>query len=91
MRTSWYSIFLALAIACGSSFAEEQTCHTRCVSDCNASCPDAKVCNPDTETDCGEGPPQPSGFCEADRVCVAKNFLCKNVELNVYCFFLILK
>ena len=76
MRISWYSLFLAFAITYGSSFAAEQTCHTRCVSDCNASCPDPKVCSA-TETDCGEGPPHPSGFCKADRVCAAENCLCK--------------
>ena len=70
---------LVLAMACVSTFAEEQTCHTRCVSDCNAQCPDAKVCS-GTEIDCGEGPPHPSGFCDADRICVAENCLCKPIN-----------
>ena len=77
MRTTPQSLFLALAISCGLTLAQEQSCHTRCVSDCNASCPDPKVCS-ENEVDCGEGPPHPSGFCEADRVCVAKDCLCKH-------------
>ena len=58
------------------------TCETRCISDCEASCPDAKVCS-DNEVDCGEGPPHPSGFCEADRACVAKNCECKYTFIDI--------
>ena len=68
--------YLTIIITCGTTNGVEQTCETRCISDCEASCPDAKVCS-DNEVDCGEGPPHPSGFCDADRVCVAKNCECK--------------
>ena len=76
MRTTSQSLFLALAICCGLTLAQE-TCRTRCESDCNAKCEDPKVCS-ENEVDCGDGPPHPSGFCPADKVCVAKDCLCKH-------------
>ena len=86
MRNVIYSIVLTLIIACGTTIAEEQTCHTRCVSDCEASCADPIVCT-EEELDCGEGPKcggrNCGGFCEHDRLCVAKNCECKYIFLGV--------
>merc|ERR1712051_678393 len=75
MKLVFYLPILTIIITCGTTNGVEQTCETRCISDYEASCPDAKVCS-DNEVDCGEGPPHPSGFCEADRACVAKNCEC---------------
>ena len=76
MQSVIYSFVLILLITCGTNIAEEQTCQDRCVNDCKATCPDKKVCT-ENEIDCGEGPPNPLGHCEADRVCVAKHCECK--------------
>lgn len=85
MRSLIYSIVLTLIIACGTTIAEEPTCHTRCVSDCEASCRDAIVCT-EEELDCGEGPKcggqNCGGFCEHDRLCVAKNCECPAKDSN---------
>ena len=82
MKLVFYLPILTIIITCGTTNGVEQTCETRCISDCEASCPDAKVCS-DNEVDCGEGPPHPSGFCEADRNCVAKNCECKYNFSNI--------
>ena len=84
-----YLPILTIIITCGTTNGVEQTCETRCISDCEASCPDAKVCS-ENEVDCGEGPPHPSGFCDADRVCVAKNCECRLKFPNPFSYHYIL-
>ena len=90
MHLVFYLPILTIIITCGTTNGVEQTCETRCISDCEASCPDAKVCS-DNEVDCGEGPPHPSGFCDADRVCVAKNCECRFKFLNPFSYHFLIR
>ena len=59
-----------------------ESCVEKCTDECQATCPEQKVCIAD-EIDCGPGTPPENPFCEIDRICVAKNCNCKKNDFVI--------
>ena len=82
MRIHFVAALFVLSVGHENLVVGSETCVEKCTEECEAICPEKKICSKD-EIDCGPGSPPENPFCEVDRVCVAKNCNCKWAQLNL--------